>query len=263
MSFALLVYASAWFKRYYQAAFCAVLLRAQPMEFYSPQSLVADARRHGVVTRKPHLNLPVPHAPLEPDPGSEGGVTSRLGPAGIARPAKTSPRKSSPNATPPGPAPRSGTSPSACSWTGPWSKRSPPPGCSPTWARTGEPRCGPTGRPRRPGPSTSRASPSATTRPHCRERPRSSSPRPTCGPPASPPTASPSNSLRAHLDRLGAIPAGQLLDVPDGTRIKAGGAVTRKQRPATAGGSTFLHFEDETGMANVIVSVGLLTGVDS
>lgn len=47
MSFASLVFYSAWFKLHHPAAFCAALLRAQPMGFYSPQSLVADARRHG------------------------------------------------------------------------------------------------------------------------------------------------------------------------------------------------------------------------
>ncbi|MEU4674667.1 hypothetical protein AB0F91_43655 [Amycolatopsis sp. NPDC023774] len=63
--------------------------------------------------------------------------------------------------------------------------------------------------------------------------------------------------LRTHLDELGAIPAGRLLDVPDGTRIRIGGAVTHKQRPATAGGITFLNLEDETGMCNVIMSIGM------
>ena len=53
ISFASLVYYSAWFKLYYPAAFCAALLNAQPMGFYSPQSLVADARRHGVTARGP------------------------------------------------------------------------------------------------------------------------------------------------------------------------------------------------------------------
>ena len=48
ISFALLVYASSWLKLHYPGAFLAGLLRAQPMGFYSPQSLVADARRHGV-----------------------------------------------------------------------------------------------------------------------------------------------------------------------------------------------------------------------
>ncbi len=47
-SFALLVYASAWLKRYHPAAFCAALLNSQPMGFYAPAQLVADARRHGV-----------------------------------------------------------------------------------------------------------------------------------------------------------------------------------------------------------------------
>ena len=47
-SFAGLVYFSAWFKYYYPAEFTVGLLRAQPMGFYSPQSLIADARRHGV-----------------------------------------------------------------------------------------------------------------------------------------------------------------------------------------------------------------------
>ena len=48
VSFAYLVYSSAWFKLHYPAAFSAGLLNAQPMGFWSPQTLVADARRHGV-----------------------------------------------------------------------------------------------------------------------------------------------------------------------------------------------------------------------
>ena len=43
LSFALLVYASSWFKLHYPAAFLAGLLRNQPMGFYSPQSLVGGA----------------------------------------------------------------------------------------------------------------------------------------------------------------------------------------------------------------------------
>lgn len=50
-SFALLVYASAWLKHYYPAAFCAALLDSQPMGFYAPAQLVQDARRHGVAVR--------------------------------------------------------------------------------------------------------------------------------------------------------------------------------------------------------------------
>ncbi len=47
-SFALLVYASAYLKAHYPAAFYAALLNNQPMGFYHPATLVKDAQRHGV-----------------------------------------------------------------------------------------------------------------------------------------------------------------------------------------------------------------------
>lgn len=50
-SFALLVYVSAWLKRYEPAAFAAALINSQPMGFYAPSQLVQDAQRHGVVVR--------------------------------------------------------------------------------------------------------------------------------------------------------------------------------------------------------------------
>ena len=56
VSFAHLVYSSSWLKLHYPAAFTAGLLNSQPMGFWSPQSLVADARRHGVAVRRPHVN---------------------------------------------------------------------------------------------------------------------------------------------------------------------------------------------------------------
>src|SRR4029453_10508911 len=67
VSFAYLVYASSWIKRYYPAAFCAALLNAQPMGFYSPHSLVQDARRHGVEVRIPDVNASAATATLEGD----------------------------------------------------------------------------------------------------------------------------------------------------------------------------------------------------
>ncbi|MCS5713043.1 error-prone DNA polymerase [Herbiconiux sp. CPCC 205716] len=65
-SFALLVYASSWIKLHYPAAFLAGLLRAQPMGFYSPQTLTADARRHGVEVRRPDIQCSGVQAGLEP-----------------------------------------------------------------------------------------------------------------------------------------------------------------------------------------------------
>src|SRR5581483_2786527 len=69
ISFALLVYASSWLKRHYPAAFCAALINAQPMGFYSPQSLVADARRHDIETRGPDINISADIATLEAGDG--------------------------------------------------------------------------------------------------------------------------------------------------------------------------------------------------
>ena len=57
VSFAYLVYASSWIKYHEPAAFCAALLNAQPMGFWSPHTLVRDARRHGVVVHTPDLNV--------------------------------------------------------------------------------------------------------------------------------------------------------------------------------------------------------------
>jgi error-prone DNA polymerase len=65
ISFAYLVYASAWLKRYYPAAFTAALLRAQPMGFYAPASLIGDARRHGVEVRGVDVNASAELATLE------------------------------------------------------------------------------------------------------------------------------------------------------------------------------------------------------
>ena len=50
-SFALLVYVSGWLKCHHAAAFAAALINSQPMGFYSPRSIVADAERHGVHVR--------------------------------------------------------------------------------------------------------------------------------------------------------------------------------------------------------------------
>ncbi|MBF4563328.1 error-prone DNA polymerase [Microbacterium sp. VKM Ac-2870] len=76
LSFALLVYASSWLKLHYPGAFLAALLRAQPMGFYSPATLTADARRHGVTVRRPDLHASGVDAGLEPvDAGGDGAPT--------------------------------------------------------------------------------------------------------------------------------------------------------------------------------------------
>lgn len=55
-SFAHIVYASAWLKVHAPEHFYAAILAAQPMGFYSPATLVQDARRHGVTVLGPSVN---------------------------------------------------------------------------------------------------------------------------------------------------------------------------------------------------------------
>ncbi|WP_337185189.1 error-prone DNA polymerase [Phenylobacterium sp.] len=55
ISFALLVYASAWVKCFHPDAFLTSLLNSQPMGFYQPAQLVRDAREHGVEVRPPDV----------------------------------------------------------------------------------------------------------------------------------------------------------------------------------------------------------------
>ncbi|MFT3905021.1 MAG: error-prone DNA polymerase [Steroidobacteraceae bacterium] len=47
-SFALLTYVSSWLKHHHPAAFFAALVNCQPMGFYAPAQLLAEARRSGV-----------------------------------------------------------------------------------------------------------------------------------------------------------------------------------------------------------------------
>jgi len=71
------------------------------------------------------------------------------------------------------------------------------------------------------------------------------------------PDSHPIEHLRDRLATESVVPIAELPAVGDGTRVKVGGLVTHRQRPATAGGVTFLNLEDETGMLNVVCSPGL------
>jgi error-prone DNA polymerase len=59
--------------------------------------------------------------------------------------------------------------------------------------------------------------------------------------------------LRPVLRRRRAITARELPGVPHGSRIRACGLVTMRQRPATASGTIFLTLEDETGYVNAVI----------
>ena len=66
VSFAYIVYMSAWLRYHWPAEFLVGLLNAQPMGFYSPNSLVQDAGRHGVVVLPADVNRSWHDCNIEP-----------------------------------------------------------------------------------------------------------------------------------------------------------------------------------------------------
>ena len=59
---------------------------------------------------------------------------------------------------------------------------------------------------------------------------------------------------RAEMRELEIRAAIELARLPDGTHVRVAGAVIARQRPGTAKGFVFLSMEDETGIANVIIT---------
>ena len=270
ISFASLVYASAWFKYYYPAAFCAALLRAQPMGFYSPQSLIADARRHGVTVYGPDVNASQAHATLEPLPGwrqrpqkvgppprgvdPEGSVAIRLGLGGVRLIGKELAKRIVDERAAHGPyagmadvARRVGlrvAQAEALATAGAFGEDR----RQALWAAgaAAQERAD-----RLPGLAVGVQAPEL---PGMTGLERAVADVWATG--VSPDTY-PTQFAREHLDELGVLTAERLALAEDGERVLVAGAVTHRQRPATAGGVTFVNLEDETGMVNVICSPGL------
>lgn len=78
-SFALLVYASCWFKTFYPDVFCVAILNSQPMGFYQPAQLVRDARDHGVDIREVDVNHSAWDCALEESAFNPARVLERHG----------------------------------------------------------------------------------------------------------------------------------------------------------------------------------------
>jgi error-prone DNA polymerase len=62
---------------------------------------------------------------------------------------------------------------------------------------------------------------------------------------------------RAWLNAMGIRRASELRDIPSGKRLRIGGCVITRQRPGTAKGFVFVSLEDETGVANAIITPDL------
>ncbi|MBA2324570.1 MAG: error-prone DNA polymerase [Pseudonocardiales bacterium] len=299
ISFASLVYYSSWFKYYYPAAFCAALLNSQPMGFYSPSSLVADARRHGVRVYGPDVNRSGADAGLEPvngvgagqdtDSAAAGRGEARVGEVrvgGNGGGGDGAGRESTLGAA--GPAIRLGLS-------GVRSVGDELAGAIEAERREHGRYTDLADLARRVRLTVPQAEALATAGAFgcfgvdrraalwaagvvAAQRP-TQLPGTEVGLRAPPlpgmteaevtiadvwatgisPDSHPIEHLRERLTAEGAIPITGLPGVDAGTRIRVGGLVTHRQRPATAGGVTFLNLEDETGMLNVVCSPGLWT----
>ncbi|MBK8979769.1 MAG: error-prone DNA polymerase [Planctomycetes bacterium] len=72
-SFALIAYATAWLRCHHLDVFTCALLNAQPMGFYSPATIVEDAKRHGLEVRPIDVTASDQDCTLEPvgTPGAE------------------------------------------------------------------------------------------------------------------------------------------------------------------------------------------------
>ena len=81
-SFALIAYASAYFKVKYLAAFTCAILNNQPMGFYSPAVLVKDAQRHGL--RVKPIDIQTSDWPCTVEHEPDGSLSLRMG-LGYAR----------------------------------------------------------------------------------------------------------------------------------------------------------------------------------
>ncbi len=249
-SFALLVYVSCWLKRHHPAAFTCALLNSQPMGFYQPAQLVQDARRHGVRVlpvdaRHSHWDCALVQS-REEQPAIRLGLRmiKGLGRAAAERLCTARDHKVFRDAQ--DLRDRAGLDQrelaalaEAAALRGIAGHRH-----RARWAIAGT----------RPQPAdllhgVAVPDTAAALRP----------PSPIDDLHADYATIGltlgkhPLAFIRTELRRRRVRPATELLGLPHGTRVRACGLVTMRQRPATASGTIFLTLEDETGFVNAVV----------
>jgi len=248
VSFAHLVYCSAWIKTHYPGAFLVALLNAQPLGFWSPQSLVADARRHGVEVRRPDVNVSRAGAALEGEPATPAvrlglsslrGIGDELAAAIVAGAPWTGSEDLVRRAgchqghlevlAAAGALDAFGPSRRALAW-------------SAGAAAQGTPD-------RLAGVVTGVVAPPL---PITTEMERVADDLWALG---LTPEATAIALVREELDARGVTRADRLIGV-EAPRVTVAGVVTHRQHPETARGAVFLNLEDETGHVNVIFSKG-------
>jgi len=248
VSFAHLVYCSAWLKVHYPAAFLVSMLNAQPLGFWSSQSLVADAQRHGVRVRRPDVNRSGVGASLEGDPDDPDvrlglGDLRTIGEELATRVVEGAPWCDSSDLVrraglqqhhlevfaAAGALDSFGATRRALAWS------------------AGAAAQGTLDR--LPGVVTGLKAPALPT---TSEMERVADDMWSMG---LTPEATAIALVRDYLNERGVTRADALIGA-EGSRVLVAGVVTHRQHPETANGAVFINLEDETGHVNVIFSKG-------
>lgn len=273
-SFAYLVYASAWLKVHHSAAFYAGLLAAQPMGFYSPQSLAADARRHGVAVLRPDVAASgakaVVERVVEPAPTPDDALPHLAAlvladPALAVRMGLDSVRGIGEDLATALVAEREAGGPftdlrdlvrrvrlttrqiEALATAGAL-------GCFGVDRRAGLWAAGALAQ---EGPDTLPGVAVGVDAPTLPGMSEVESAMADVWATGVSPDSYPTQYVRDGLVRGGVITVDEAMVGREGSRVAVAGVVTHRQRPGTAQGVTFLSLEDETGLLNVICSAGL------
>src|ERR1700723_875228 len=273
-SFALLAYASAYLKCHYLAAFTAAMLNNQPMGFYSPATLVKDAQRHGLKIRPVDVTRSDRLCKIEKQ-GEELGVnlTVRLGMRyvrglhaeiadEIVRERNVRAFHSLDDLKLRVPAIRKAELTAlaeigALNFIGGargghrrdalWQVERAARSAGPLLEKCDQ-MDGVTSAEQEEGESTTIVnSPLQQMTPEERLVADFRGTGMTVGP-------HPMRYHRARMKRQGVVTGSELNNLPDGTHVRFAGGVIARQRPGTAHGFVFLSLEDETGIANAIIT---------
>ena len=255
-SFAYLVYASAWLKVHYPAAFYAGLLASQPMGFYSPQSLTSDARRRKVVIGHPCINRSETKSVVE-NMGEEAGFGVRIGLDSVRGIGQDLAEKIVVERRSRGPFQSIGDLSNRIGLSDRQLEALASAGAfdvleverrSALWAAGAAAHSGPQTLPGLEigvtAPELAALSPVEKTVSEIWATGISVGEYPT-------------EHVREQLKQSGVLSVAEVFQVEGGRRISVAGVVTHRQRPGTAKGVTFLSLEDESGMLNVVCSPGL------
>jgi error-prone DNA polymerase len=242
VSFAYLVYSSAYIKYHYPAAFLAGLLNSQPMGFWSPATLIGDAQRHGVTVLKADVNFSQAQAGIQADGSVRLGLATirNVSEALAERIAAEQPFENLADFERRIDAPVDvlETLATADAFRSFGANRR-----EALWAAGALSQARPAhldgivvgvDAPQLPAMDKLEESVADLWATNVS------------------PDAHLVSFVRSHLNEIGATPANQLPEKRDRSRIVVGGVVTHRQRPATASGITFLSVEDETGLMNIV-----------